>query len=205
MHPGSRVRVLGLVTTAVVAVAGCSREQAAAPQRAPAAGKPLPAATDAEAGPAVVPPSGGAAESTAALGIDRFDCWKGEEPAGLSTWGGGGPSGSAWNVDDLRCEAVVRAPCTKGTVDVELRIGKGLVARRTLPLAGGPTTVAVPVGRADWRKNLDDGKAAPYRTAVFRVTATMRCQAPAEIAPGLGPRGEYAVDRLFVAGFADGE
>lgn len=142
---------------------------------------------------------------TPALGIDRFDCFKGDEPAGLATWGGGGPSGSAWNVDDLRCEAAVRAPCTTGTVDVELRVGKGLVARRTLPLAGGTATVTLPVRRADWRKNLDDGKVASYRTAVFRVTATMSCQAPTEIAPGLGPRGEYAVDRVFVAGFADGE
>jgi hypothetical protein len=37
------------------------------------------------------------------------------------------------------------------------------------------------------------------------LTATLTCRAPYQLAPGIGPRAEFAADRMFVAGFAYGE
>lgn len=125
--------------------------------------------------------------------------------SGIAAWSGGGPSGATWNATDLRCVVGVRSTCTSGTADIQVRIGKTLVAHRTVPLLAGSSAPAFAIAAALWRKNLDDGKAAPVRTAVFRATALLTCTTPVEIAPGLGPRREFAADRAFVAGFADGE
>jgi hypothetical protein len=177
----------------------------------PTANAPVPAPP--RTSPTIPPP----APANAPVAIEAFDCFAAEPDGaevsgapGLSTWKAGGPSGAAWNVAALLCRTSVRSGCDDGQLLTELRIGKAVVASATSTIRQHAVSWRFGLKRKQWEKHLDDatgaaGKRAPYRTAVFRLTATLTCRAPYELAPGVGPRTEFAADQMFVAGFAYGE
>jgi hypothetical protein len=149
--------------------------------------------------------------------IDAFDCFKveGDEqpgrPAagqGIAAWNGGGPGGAAWNAYKLLCVAAIRSTCTDGSVTIELRVGKARVSSTTGPLRSGGVEWQLPLRSTQWKRGLDDvpkPNRAPYRTALFRVTASLTCRAPYDLHPGIGLRTEFTADRMFVAGFSRGD
>ena len=146
-----------------------------------------------------------------------FECVKpGVEPKqpitphhGVSGWRGGGPGGAAWNASELRCEAVIRTTCAKGSVQAEMRVGRRVVATHQRALKGQKTvTWTKTLPSALWEPHLDaPGPVKPlYRTGVFRLMAWLECETPYEVHPGgLESYGNAAAWRAFVAGFAGGE
>ena len=172
--------------------------------------QPPPGAVDARPVPSV---------EEASISLESFDCFAVDgapgaaaapEGPGLSTWKAGGPAGAAWNANALVCIAAAHSSCADGEIIAEFRVGKAIVATTTSPVRQHAVEWRFPVKRKQWEKQLDDAagpaaRRAPYRTAIFRLTVTLTCRAPYQLAPGLGPRAEFAADRMFVAGFAYGE
>lgn len=154
------------------------------------------------------------------VAIRYFDCAKlaeapgergarlGPGSAGIRAWNDGGPGGAAWNAAGLDCTAVVSTTCSRGSVALELRVGTSVVARQTELIRASELRWQVGLEPSYWRSKLDDPEApggAPYRTALFRLSAYLTCYSPYALAPNAGPRPEFAADDGFVAGFADGE
>jgi hypothetical protein len=149
--------------------------------------------------------------------IDSFDCFKVEgdeqpgrpaEGQGIAAWNGGGPGGATWTASKLLCVASIRSTCTDGSVTTDFRIGKALVSSTTAPLRSERVDWQLPLRSTQWEGRLDDvakPNRAPYRTALFRVTASLTCRAPYDLHPGIGPRADFTADRMFVAGFSRGE
>lgn len=192
---------------------GDSRARGAAhiPSKAPPQELPAP--------PAVSAPSPGdraSPVSVATIGVESFDCFKLEEGsadvllptgAGISSWSGGGPGGASWNAAELLCATTVRTTCDEGTIATDFRIGSVSVGTRTVPIQNERGKSTLKLTRSQWEVHLDKIAFArlPYRTAIFRVTASLTCRAPYQLQPGIGPRTEVAADSMFVAGFAYGE
>jgi hypothetical protein len=166
----------------------------------------------------------GEAAKLAPLQVQRvqivdFDCFDPERSAPdlsgasagrLSRWLGGGPAGSAWNVDTLSCLALVETACEQGVVQGRLQIGQQSVAtQRKVVERAGLVRLEYTVQRNMLNRGFDpsvDQSAAPlFQTAVFGLRVELACSKPWEIQPGLGPYRERADFRAFVAGFAVGE
>jgi hypothetical protein len=155
------------------------------------------------------------APEPAALTIEGFDCFKLQSgpPAdysdpGISAWKGGGPGGATWNTLELNCKAAIHTTCMDGEVTTETRIGKALVARNTSPIKDRVVEWRQTLAPKQWEKNFDEVRfpaKAVYRTALFRLTASLSCRAPYALQPSIGPRREFAADHMFLAGFARGE
>jgi hypothetical protein len=197
----------------------CCRRPASAPGDVPARGPSAEGDKRPQEAPdvsSVRTPS----DVTAAVAIRDFDCEAIDDPArgparlvppgrGLASWALGGPGGAAWNAADVRCAASVASTCDKGALAIELRVAGAIVAERQIRIANrGAEIVELTVAASTWPNHLDElgtkTRPLPYRTAVFRLTAVVECESPA-FGPGLGPRGEFAADSMFLAGFAWGE
>jgi hypothetical protein len=151
--------------------------------------------------------------------ISRFDCATSADldgvadfpwSKGLSLWAGGGPGGAAWNVSALRCAVELQTTCTRGTADIELRIGGALSEARNAKIEhAGLQQVTFELAADRWEPHLDQESPLtqrfPYRTATFSASVTASCEAPEAFGPSEGPRLEFADDRHFTAGFASGE
>jgi len=207
MRPARRAWLLVACALALAAVGWTRRTRAA-----DAGARAAPTAT----APGVAPDK--PARPVAPIAVDSFDCFKAEDDAtedlpavagrGISAWNGGGPGGAVWNASELRCAATIRTTCEAGKVTIELRIGKATAATATVPIRGGKGDWRASLHHRQWEKNFDElssSKGVPYRTAIFRVTALLTCEGPYQVGPGIGPRGEFAADSMFVAGFAHGE
>ena len=152
-----------------------------------------------------------------AIAVDSFNCYKvegdeksGATPAeqGLADWNNGGPGGASWNAARLLCVASIRSTCTDGSVTTDLRVGQALLSSTTSPLSAGGFEWRVPLRRRQWERGLDEmakPNRAPYRTALFRIAASLTCRAPYDLHPGIGPRHEFTAEAMFVAGFGRGE
>lgn len=163
--------------------------------------------------------------------LQDFQCHKMQDeipPTGfpIHVWGvHGGPQGAVWNADELYCTASVKADCDAGKVTAQLRVGSSPVMRVQLVIKQPPkkgaksafknafvfhvpyAKVAANFDSPEPKKDSQNGSAkatALYRTAQFRLTATLDCQQP------LRNRGNYlypsvVANRSFIAGFASGE
>jgi hypothetical protein len=202
-----RFRWLALGSVVLACDANKAREQPVCPP---------PVACPAAPTPAPAPSAENAADTSDTIQIDAFDCSVMEpgseatDPAapGIATWRAGGPAGAAWNASHVVCVATVHTTCEAGQVSADLRIGKALTTSRSMEIQRRSAVFRFTLERAQWEKNFDEvarSSHAPYRTAIFRVTANLTCHKPYELAPGVGPRNEFAADRAFVAGFAQGE
>lgn len=190
-------------------ICACSQRQA--PATAPEA---VPANAQVPA-PALI-----AAESQQRLvRITRFDCVKAENnngaqefpwAQGLSHWPDGGPGGAAWNASKLYCAVEFQPKCTKGSADIELRVGGTLIGTRHATIShDGLQLLGLDLDASQWTKHLDQSspvtKQFPYRTATFSASIIAACELPEKFGPSLGPRLEFADDRHFTIGFANGE
>jgi hypothetical protein len=178
-----------------------------------------------DAGPAARPtaePSAPAGPS-ALVKVAAFDCQKyevfpNEAPpkgaiapaAGIRAWNAGGPHGSSWNVDELRCVARASTPCAEGKVRFTLRVGQHVAAEREVPVAKGAADFEVVLRSAVWERGYDtpakgDALELPFKTAGFRIQAALDCQAPTKASLRDWSYRFVAADDAFVAGFASGE
>jgi hypothetical protein len=128
----------------------------------------------------------------------------------LSRWEAGGPAGASWNAGDLYCPVAIEVECTKGRVQIELRVGRALAETRSLRLSGSRKTAASLLVKEEfWRRNLDDLSSSyrkiPIRTAIVRLGVILTCESPVQVYPGTGDHEDFAADASFVAGFASGE
>jgi hypothetical protein len=155
--------------------------------------------------------------------IEAFDCarhdeFPGEPPAsgpisagaGIRAWRGGGPYGSNWNVDQLRCVVRATAPCTQGRMILVLRVGQRTVAEREAALSRGATRFEVVVPAVEWERGYDSPPGAPalalpFRTAAFRAQVVLECEAPTRAGPRDSRYPTITTEETFVAGFASGE
>jgi hypothetical protein len=151
--------------------------------------------------------------------IEAFDCEKDESspgqpgPTGLVVngiriWRGGGLAGANWNADDLRCSVRVTTTCTRGQIDLLLRVGKAVVAQRKQEIAGAQADMSILVPYKTWKAHTDQPTKVldtPYKTAVFRATAVLTCSQPIEVNPWKAWYPSVVDDNMFVAGFAYGE
>jgi len=152
--------------------------------------------------------------------VEAFDCerqqsFPGVPPqsglvapgAGIRGWQGGGPEGANWNVDDLRCTIRVKTTCTRGDVDIALRVGRAKVAEKKAAIGGPHVDVEIVVPLKKWKGNFDDQKPARRRfdTAVFRAFAILSCMAPFDANWKDSDYTDVTDEDMFVAGFAYGE
>jgi hypothetical protein len=154
--------------------------------------------------------------------IASFDCEKHEtfpgRPAqrgdvtpanGIRYWHGGGPGGSNWNVEDLRCSVRATTSCTRGRVDVILRVGKAIVAERPVDLTGGQVDVEMSLAQKVWRGQVDERSEiladTLFQTAAFRSFVALTCTSPFEATYRDSRYLDVTDDDSFVAGFASGE
>ena len=203
----------------VVAIGACSRPSPPIVGGTDAASDKVAASADR---PVAAAPPADAARSRL-LRITSFDCEKhpplpGQPEShglvkpelGIRGWRGGGPDGSNWNVDDLRCAASIATTCQNGKVFVTARMGRGVILEREIALNGAAsieTEFVVP--DTTWRRHLDDpsrrGRKWPFKTAIFRLLAEVTCKGPVEATAGEWRFAELSADDSFVAGFASGE
>lgn len=195
-------------------------------------GEPAPAveavakdagALDAHGSPGASESHDGSSQEPSFVQISAFDCEKvyeapgvpeavGPITAGISAWRGGGPNGANWNADDLRCVVATLSPCSSGRLQVVIRIGTRIAAKKDVNVsAAGKTTVQLDVPAGKWRKNLDEPFVSPkvlklpYQTAIFRAGVQLTCAAPFSASPADWKYPSVTADASFVAGFAWGE
>ena len=152
--------------------------------------------------------------------VEAFDCERQEsfpgEPRqsglvapghGIRGWHAGGPDGANWNVDDLRCTVRVKTTCSRGDVDVALRVGRTKVAEKKAEITGSHVDVEIVVPFKKCKGNFDDQKPARRRfdTAVFRAFSSLSCTAPFEASWKDSDYTDITDEDMFVAGFARGE
>jgi hypothetical protein len=129
--------------------------------------------------------------------------------AGIRGWRGGGPMGANWNVYDLRCVVRAETSCTKGKASLILRVGQRVVAERDATLAGA-VEFDISVDEKTWQRGMDEpGKGPlrgqPFKTAAFRATVAVDCQAPTKASLRNSNYGDVIAEDSFTAGFASGE
>ena len=196
----TRVAVLlPLIALAGLVMPACQRVAAGTP----GGDAPLLAvARPAPPQPGAVDARPAASVEEAPISLESFDCFAVDgapgataapEGPGLSTWKAGGPAGAAWNANALVCIASAHSSCADGQITAELRVGKAILATTTSPVRQHAVEWRLPVKRKQWEKQLDEATGPAAR------------RAPYELGPGIGPRAEFAADRMFVAGFAYGE
>lgn len=151
--------------------------------------------------------------------VEAFDCEKDESSPGrpgptgqvvngIKVWRGGALAGANWNADDLRCTVRVTTTCTRGHIDVLLRVGKAVVAQRKQEIAGPRADMSILVPYKAWKAHADQPTKVldtPYNTAVFRATAVLTCSEPIDVSPWKAWYPSVVDDSMFVAGFAYGE
>jgi hypothetical protein len=201
-----------LLLSAVLAL-GCRRSVPATSP--PADAKPV--ARYAVNATAPVGPS--AMVKIAAFDCEKYDVLPNETPpkglvapgAGVRAWKGGGPYGSAWNVEDLRCAARATASCANGKVLFTLRAGQHVLAEKESPLVNGAADFEVVTPAAAWERGYDKPAKTmvalklPFKTATLRVQAALDCGAPAKASLRDWNYRFVVADDVFVAGFASGE
>jgi hypothetical protein len=163
------------------------------------------------------------AEPPALVKVAAFDCDKlnvlpGQVPprglvppgTGIRAWKGGGPHGSNWNVEDLRCVARATTSCTRGKVLFTLRAGQQVLAEKEETVSDGAADFEAVTPAAAWERGHDSPARAkmlkvPFKTVAFRVQAVLVCEAPTKASLNDWNYRFVAADDAFVAGFASGE